>query len=191
MSTLEHAAFLILAATFVFLGLAAWIRLGMWRHETKLGILRDGLPAGTAAPRWDLRDVAGVTRRSPAQTWQLLLFIDYSLVEFPETVRAFAEFARETSEVEVLALSERPADPSQLVFHKYGLTCPVMQVDHYLYHRYNVSKLPFAIFIDRDGVVRARGLVTLKQTLQARWKDAQQHRANSTFPKERIPAAIA
>jgi hypothetical protein len=120
-------------------------------------IERDGLARGRRAPRWNLTDSAGFARTSPpASSLQLIVFADHSLESFPSVVAGL----RQLSDVEIVILTRGPSESAVSVLRQLGLgDVPVVAGSASLYAAYNVRVMPFAIFVDPAGLVRASSLV--------------------------------
>jgi hypothetical protein len=116
-------------------------------------IERDGLPRGQRAPRWSLTDSTGIIRNSPSdRPLQLIVFADHSLKSFPSVVAGL----RELSGIEVVILTRGQSGG----IGQLGLgDIPVLAGSAALYGAYNVRVMPFAIFVDSAGLVRASSLV--------------------------------
>jgi hypothetical protein len=128
---------------------------------------RDGLARGLRAPRWSLADQAGAVRVSPPQApLQLIVFADHSLKSFPSVVAGLHALSAGTSEtgeradLEIVILTRGPAQQSVPLLGQLGLgEIPVLTGSRAGYARYNVRVMPFAIFVDSAGRVRASSLV--------------------------------
>jgi hypothetical protein len=106
MGTAVGITFLGVEIALVALAGLAIIRIGFIRLDTWIGIARDGIPIGNAAPSWSLPDVAGHLRVTPARDrWQFLIFTDRSLVGLPELVDGLRAFAAKVTEAEILLIS--------------------------------------------------------------------------------------
>ncbi len=134
-------------------------------------IERDGLARGQRAPRWSLTDSAGVIHISPPRRpLQLIVFADHSLKSFPSVVAGL----RELSDTDVVIMTrgrhggglsgvvppgQRGQSAGELI-GQLGLGhIPVLAGSAALYGAYNVRVMPFAIFVDSAGLVRASSLV--------------------------------
>lgn len=120
-------------------------------------IERDGLARGQRAPRWSLTDSGGTRRMSPpASGLQLIVFADHSLKSFPAVVAGL----RELRDVEIVILTRGRRDGADAVISQLGLgAVPVLAGSAAIYAGYNVRVMPFAIFVDSAGLVRASSLV--------------------------------
>jgi hypothetical protein len=164
----QAIAFVVVATAVVALGVVALAMLGLARLESSIGILRDGLAAGTRAPRWRLRAVSGREVGSPSgMTPQLVLCADHSLREFPDVVAALQELRGEWPELEILLVAARGADVVELAVGALGLDGAVEAVaaDERLYQAFNVRVMPFGHFLSPSGDVLVAGLVNRAEQL--------------------------
>ncbi|MDQ3914939.1 MAG: hypothetical protein M3279_07450 [Actinomycetota bacterium] len=156
-----------------FAGLAL-LRLATLRLDSPLGRLRDGLLEGMSAPEWELRDTTGRPRRVPhGSKWQLLVFGDYTLVEFPGVVAALQRLEAQRDELEILLLSRVDENVTVRTAQALKLDVPVVSVDDDLYWRYNVRVMPFVFVVQPDGIVRSSGVVSAEEVLLNMWRLAR------------------
>lgn len=147
------AVFLCVASVFWLLGA------GQIALSGADAIERDGLARGQRAPRWSLTDSAGVVRTSPpAGQLQLIMFADHSLKSFPSVIAGLR--ALEPSDVEIVILTRGRHASAEALIGQLGLGgITVVAGSATLYGDYNVRVMPFAIFVDSAGLVRASSLV--------------------------------
>lgn len=147
------AVFLCIASVFGLLGV------GQIALSGADAIQRDGLARGQRAPRWSLTDSAGVVRTSPpASRLQLIVFADHSLKSFPSVIAGLREL--EPGDVEVVILTRGRHPGAAALIGQLGLGgITVVGGSAALYGDYNVRVMPFAIFVDSAGLVRASSLV--------------------------------
>lgn len=163
-------AFVAFASLLILLTVLAIVRVGLLRLESPLGIMRDSLPLGAVAPTWRLPDLAGHARGTPTGTWQLLVFADHSLREFPELVEGIKELRRREPGLEVLMLPSKHPDLAAQTAVAMGLDIPVVPVDRDFYWRHNVRVMPFFLVLDPDGVVRSGGLADDQDGFSIIWR---------------------
>jgi hypothetical protein len=123
-------------------------------------IERDGLAPGIPAPSWSLADSAGNIVCSPPRTpLQLIMFTDHSLKAFPSVVDGLREVMAQ-ERLEIVVLTRRRNELAEPVLRSIGLDdISVLTGSPSLYAAYNVRVMPFAIFVDSAGRVRASSLV--------------------------------
>jgi hypothetical protein len=148
------AVFLCVAGVFGLLGV------GQIALSGADAIERDGLARGQRAPRWSLTDSAGVVAASPpASPLQLIMFADHSLKSFPSVIAGLRELS-ELGDVEIVVLTRGGHAGAEALFRQPGLGgITVVVGSAALYGSYNVRVMPFAIFVDSAGLVRASSLV--------------------------------
>lgn len=154
-------------AILILFALLALFTLGSVRLHSILGVLRDGPEIGAPLPPLVAVDAHGNSVRLPADHWQLILFGHQGLREFPEVVEAIRGIS-EVGEVDVVWLArETGAEDGHAMALELDLgTAPVF-VDGAIYGHYNVRAIPFVVIVDPGGLVRGRGLVNHKETLDA------------------------
>ena len=148
------AVLLCIAAVFGLLGV------GQIALSGADAIERDGLARGQRAPRWSLADSGGVVRTSPpASQLQLIVFADHSLKSFPSVVAGLRELG-DRGDVEIVILTRGRPEGAEALIGQLGLgRIAVLAGSAAVYGRYNVRVMPFAIFVDPVGLVRASSLV--------------------------------
>ena len=132
-------------------------------------IERDGLARGMLAPAWSLVDSAGLIHQSPpAGPLQLIVFADHSLKSFPSVVDGLRALRDEAGaagssgrgDLEIVILMRGRSEIAEPVLGQLGLGgIPVLTGSAARYADYNVRVIPFAIFVDSVGRVRASSLV--------------------------------
>lgn len=156
--------FIVIAAILSAAAVLALLGVGQLALSGADAIERDGLARGQLAPRWSLADSAGTVHTSPpGPPLQLIVFGDHSLRSFPSVVaglRALRDDAADADELEIVILTPGPAEYSQALLGQLGLDgIAVLTGSPASYARYNVRVMPFAIFVDSAGRVRASSLV--------------------------------
>jgi hypothetical protein len=154
--------FVVVAAILCAAALLALLRIGFLMLSGADALERDGLARGRPAPRWSLRDAGGAggaCSSPPAGPLQLIVFADHSLKSFPSVV-AGLRLLRADADLELVILTRGPAEPSVPGLAALGLSgVPVLAGSPRLYASYNVRAMPFVIFVDSAGLVRASSLV--------------------------------
>jgi hypothetical protein len=140
---------------------------------TSRAIMDDGMFRGAVAPTWALADSSGVVVRSPpaSKPFQLVVFTDHSLKSFPPVAQGLLDLLRTAPELEIVILMRHPSDIAGPVFRVLGLgEIPVLIGSSALYGRYNVRVMPFVIFVDSEGRVRASSLVNSARQVERLWR---------------------
>lgn len=131
------------------------------------------LAVGARAPAFELPDLAGRSVRigqpnTASQGAQLLLFVAPTCPlcrQLTSFVRSFAHAER--AAVSLVLASDGPAEDHRAYVARHKLDALPYVVSTALGLAYGVSKLPYAVLIDRDGIVRARGLVNSREHLES------------------------
>jgi hypothetical protein len=152
--------FVAIAAVLCVAAALALVGIGYVRLSEPDAIQRDGLARGRRSPAWRLASLAGQVHASPPlRPLQLVLFGDHSLRSFPSLAAGLRGLAGD-EDLEIVIMTRGPAGPTGPVLAELGLAAiPVVEGSPALYARYNVRVMPFAIFVDSAGRVRASSLV--------------------------------
>lgn len=159
------ASYIALWAVVLFQGLVIFIllrQLGVIYLGTAQGVARDGLSQGQRAPEFSLpgldsRPVAlSAFRGMPL----VLVFGSPSCAPCKGLLPDLQAFAAEKQdELRVLFLSRGEIEESRRFAQELDVRVPVaVHPDQSLPEQYKVRVTPFAFLIDREGVVRAKGL---------------------------------
>jgi hypothetical protein len=152
--------FIVIAVFLCVAAVLGWLGVGQIALSGADAIERDGLARGQRAPRWSLTDSAGVARTSPpASGLQLIVFADHSLKSFPSVVAGLRELSQR-GDVEIVILTRGRREGADALIGQLGLGgIGVLAGSAAVYGGYNVRVMPFAIFVDSAGLVRASSLV--------------------------------
>jgi hypothetical protein len=185
--------FIVIAVIFCVAAVFCSLGVGQIALSGADAIERDGLARGQRAPCWSLADSRGAVRTSPpGSQLQLIVFADHSLKSFPSVVAGLRELSHR-GDVEIVILTRGRREGADALIGQLGLgRIAVLAGSAALYGRYNVRVMPFAIFVDSAGLVRASSLVNHD------WQIAKLHQVADIplEPGERrggspIPAATA
>ena len=153
------------------------------------GIQRHGLHRGVRAPRWSLADSSGLTRNSPPVTpMQLIVFADHSLKSFPSVVDGLTDLIGTTprSELEIVVLLRGENRIAEAFLRFLGITdASVVTGSASLYARYNIRVMPWMMFVDSSGIVRASSLVTDAWQIETLWRLARVPLTPGAVPSRR------
>lgn len=168
---LQGAVFLGLASHAVVLTTLAIVRTGAVRLESPIGRRRDGIPLGKMAPTWEMTDTRGSVHSCPSRSWQLLFFLDRSIVEFPGLVKGMESLVSDPQEPEVLVMTrgENADSLSQALDDRI----PIILVSPAFLSTYEIRVTPFVTIIAPDGMVRMNGIVNYESTLSKMWREAR------------------
>jgi hypothetical protein len=159
--------FVVIAAILCAAAVLALLGVGQLALSGVGAIERDGLARGRLAPHWALVDSAGDMHRSPPDSpLQLIVFTDHSLKSFPSVAAGLRALSGDQAasagqdDLEIVILLRGPSEIAEPVLSQLGLgSIPVLTGSPARYADYNVRVIPFAIFVDSSGRVRASSLV--------------------------------
>ncbi len=165
---------LVIAQGFVILVMLRHIGV-LYERIGPVGALTTASPLkiGARAPRFLLNDLAGRPIRigqseSGEQIPQLLVFVTPSCPICAQLTSFIRSFARtERAMVEVILASDGQVEEHRAYVGRQNLASLPYVVSTELGLAYGVSKLPYAVAIDRDGIVRAKGLVNSREHLES------------------------
>lgn len=136
----------------------------------------DGLSRGSQAPSWSLTAASGELVHSPprAKPFQLIVFSDHSLKSFPAVASGLGALAREATRLDIVVLTRQEGGlvkPALDALELGGLK--LVRGSPGWYGKYNVRVMPFLIFVDSGGRVRASSLVNHAWQVEKLWRLAQ------------------
>jgi hypothetical protein len=168
------SAILYIGITIILCAVAvlAWLGIGQLELSGSAALERDGLARGERAPSWSLPDSAGTVQASPPSArLQLVVFADHSLKSFPSVADGLRQLGETGTDLDIVIVTRGPSPGVTGVLAHLGLAAiPVVTGSPRLYAHYNVRVMPFAIFTDPAGQVRASSLVNHD------WQLAKLHR---------------
>lgn len=133
---------------------------------------REGPRAGEPAPVLDVADWEGrsvrVGGRDPAGRGTLLLFVSPTC-PLCETLLPLVASVRDAEDraLRVLVASDGPRREHEAFVARHGLARAGYLLSTPLGLAFEVGRLPYAVLIDGDGVIRARGLVNSREHLES------------------------
>jgi methylamine dehydrogenase accessory protein MauD len=131
------------------------------------------LTIGAPAPAFELHDLAGQLIRIghpgvAGLTAQLLLFVSPSCPICATIISSVRSFTRaERAYVGVVLASDGTLEEHRAYVARNKLRGLPYVVSAALGVAYGVSKLPYAVAIDREGIVRAKGLINSREHLES------------------------
>lgn len=159
----------------VVLVIVLYRQLGIMYLGSAEGVSRDGLERGAQAPDFSLTDQYGNLQRATAYRGRplLLLFGSPGCAPCRILLPQLHDWARAHPEVGVLWMNAAPPDETLQFVSETGATLPVVAhtPDERLMELYKVRVTPFAVMLDENGVVRAKGLANTKSGLDAYYKE--------------------
>ena len=133
---------------------------------------RGGPAVGVTAPRFDLTDWNGLPRQiggtDPDGTGTLLAFVSPTCPVCKTLLPVLEAVARaERRRVRLVLASDGPRAEHETFVRAHRLADRIYVLSTALGVAYQVGKLPYAVLIDSDGVIRARGLVNTREHLES------------------------
>jgi methylamine dehydrogenase accessory protein MauD len=129
-----------------------------------------GPEVGEAAPRIEVSDLAGravqIGAPSPAGKSRLLLFVSPSCPVCKKLLAIAKSFSR-GERLEVVLVGDGDRDEQMRMVREHGLEAETYVSSPQLGMTFRVGKLPYAILLDADGVIRAKGLVNSREHLES------------------------
>jgi methylamine dehydrogenase accessory protein MauD len=99
---------------------------------------------------------------------QLLLFVSPSCPMCAQILQMLRSFWRaEREAVEIVLIGDGSREAYLTLTHQYGISELPLVLDSTVGLRYQVGKLPYAMFIDSSGVMRSAGLVNSREHLES------------------------
>jgi hypothetical protein len=136
----------------------------------------DGLSRGSPAPAWSLTAASGELVHSPprAKPFQLIVFSDHSLKSFPAVAAGLGALTGEKARLEIVVLTRQDSGLVKPALETLELTgLKLVSGSPSWYGKYNVRVMPFLIFVDSGGRVRASSLVNHAWQVEKLWRLAQ------------------
>jgi methylamine dehydrogenase accessory protein MauD len=145
-------------------------------HErvAPLGALstKNAVEVGQAAPQFDVIDLAGrplhIGGRSPDGRSQLLLFVSPSCPmckKLLPVARSFARSERQGVALVLMGDGDRPSHEAMIAEHRLQdvpfALAPIVGIN------LGIGKLPQAVLIDAQGVIRSKGIVNSREHLES------------------------
>ncbi len=136
-------------------------------------LMMDGaVEVGDPAPVLELEDIAGrrVTiggRRHDGRS-QLLLFVSPNCPICKKLLGVARSFLRsERRHLELVLVGDGPRDEQEALIRRHRLEEAVWLATPEIGMRFQVGKLPYAILIDENGILRSKGLVNSREHLES------------------------
>jgi len=160
------------------------LALGLFALTRQIGVLHErvaplgalmmdgAVEVGDAAPVFELRDIHGreVTvggRREDGRS-QLLLFVSPNCPICKKLLGVARSFLRsEGRGLELVLVGDGPIDEQRALIRKHRLEEATWLATPEVGMRFQVGKLPYAILIDENGILRSKGLVNSREHLES------------------------
>jgi methylamine dehydrogenase accessory protein MauD len=130
------------------------------------------LDVGDAAPTLDTTDLQGrpvrVGGERQDQRNQVLLFVAPNCPVCKKLLPIAKSFARgERDRVELVLIGDGERAEQERFIHKEGLESLPYIIAPQIGMRFQIGKLPYAVLIDSEGTIRAKGLVNSREHLES------------------------
>jgi len=162
---------LLLALVFVVVGLVRQIGVLHGRLAPAGALMVDkGVAAGQPAPQVTATDRNGraVNFGYTGTRAQLLFFLSPTCPICKSLLPALKSIAREHArQLDVVYISDGDPDAQQALIAAHQLESATYVVSPEVGMTFQIGKLPYAVLIDRDGVLRAKGLVNSREHLDS------------------------
>ncbi len=164
----------------LFFGLA----LGLFALARQIGVLHErvaplgalmmdgAVEVGDAAPVFTLEDIHGRTvtigGQRPDGRSQLLLFVSPDCPVCKKLLGVARSFLRsERRHLELVLIGDGPRAEQEALVRRYQLGDAIWLIAPEIGMRFQVGKLPYAILIDENGILRSKGLVNSREHLES------------------------
>ncbi len=164
----------------LFLGLAV----GLFALARQIGVLHErvaplgalmmdgAVEVGDAAPVFELRDIRGrpvtIGGKRPDGRSQLLLFVSPNCPICKKLLGVARSFLKsERRHLELVLIGDGPRAEQEELVRKHRLEDATWLITPEVGMRFQVGKLPYAILIDENGILRSKGLVNSREHLES------------------------
>ncbi len=164
----------------LFFGLA----LGLFALARQIGVLHErvaplgalmmdgAVEVGDAAPVFTLRDIhdrpVTIGGRRPDGRSQLLLFVSADCPVCKKLLDVARSFLRsERDRIELVLIGDGPRSEQEALVRRHRLGDAIWLIAPEVGMRFQVGKLPYAILIDGNGILRSKGLVNSREHLES------------------------
>jgi methylamine dehydrogenase accessory protein MauD len=135
-------------------------------------MIDQGLHVGETAPVVEVNDFEGHFLRIGSSTSNgkavLLAFVSPHCPACKKVVPAIKSFARaERDQLEIVFVSDGSREENEFFIHEECLQNFRFVLSPQIGLTYQIGKLPYAILIDKSGVLRAKGLVNTREHLES------------------------
>jgi methylamine dehydrogenase accessory protein MauD len=165
-----HTILILVLAVMVF-GLTRQIGILHERLAPMGAMISDhGPEVGEMAPVLNVKsighDVVQIGGRSPTLKTSLLMFISPNCPICKKLLPIAKSFSRR-EDLNVVMVGDGDIDEQRQMIEKEGLQSLPYVIGPEIGMAFQVGKLPYAILIDREGVIRAKGLVNSREHLES------------------------
>ena len=129
----------------------------------------DGPSVGDAAPSIEVTEVGGTTRTigGVAEASTLVFFVSPTCPVCKTLLPTVERVVAEEGGVELVLASDGPLEEHRAFRDEHGLDRFPYVLSAELGHAYRVAKLPYAVLLDAEGIVRAKGIVNTREHVES------------------------
>src|SRR5690554_2220970 len=162
---------IVIALVLVVLALSRQIGV-LYERVAPMGALTmdKGPEVGDAAPTFELNDILGrpQTIGMPTQHSQLLFFLSPTCPVCKKLIPILRSISNSENDWLRVVLASDAAMPEHLAFYKQTNLDPFPYLlSTSLGMSFHMSKLPYAVLMDENGVIRAKGLINSREQLES------------------------
>lgn len=173
MALVSTILFIALAGAVATMAVVGLITLAQLGTAGSRGVRRSGLRPGSPVPALRGLDHTGTAFSVPRTgNYQLLLFADHSLKEYPTLIAGLIGLRHTSPKLEVLVISRHPA-LTLAYMSDMPIFARIVAATAETYRAYNVRVMPFVIFSSPSGRVLASSLVNYDWQLTKLWAVAR------------------
>ena len=135
-------------------------------------MMDSGIEVGDAAPRFELTDIFGRQleiggRREDGRS-TMLLFVSPSCPVCKKLLSVVRWFMKsEGRSLDLVLVGDGDPEEHRALAKRYGLESVPFVIAPEIGMRFQVGKLPYAILVDEQGIVRSKGLVNSREHLES------------------------
>jgi len=129
-----------------------------------------GIDVGDAAPKFELTDLSGrpVTIGGPRPRATMLLFVSPTCPVCKKLLGLVRDFVRdEKRHLDLVLVGDGERRAQEELIRRHRLQDVPYVIAPEVGMRFQVGKLPYAILVDEQGIVRAKGLVNSREHLES------------------------
>ncbi len=133
-------------------------------------MLDEGPGVGEQAPHFNLQTLAGgrIDIGKPSDKGELLFFLSPTCPVCKKLIPVLRSIARaEADWLQIVLASDGDETRQRAFYDKAGLQDFPYVLSHDLGTTFRVGKLPYAVLIDDNGTVRAKGLINSREQLES------------------------
>ncbi len=129
----------------------------------------DGPSVGDPAPPLSVTDLGGAARTigGAAEASTLVFFVSPTCPVCKTLLATVERVVEAEGGVDLVLASDGPPEEHRAFVEEHGLERFPYVLSAELGHTYRVAKLPYAVLLDAEGVVRAKGIVNTREHVES------------------------